>query len=203
MTIYTLFDDSRTICTWRVILWLWAREWAKNRERTLRLSAVAKNKTRLRNRACRAQQSDDLPLWKGWIWNSNDPNMGQHVLWCDSPHAERRAASLRREAAEAAFTLTKIDTLSDQLLSNQLRFTRRIICRAIWIGSRYRNVSPLVPPDIAWIFLAENCASSHRFSYDIDLRFLFKTVLMSTFLRFLYFRRIWGVKHILNYYYQY
>jgi len=45
--------------------------------------------------------------------------MGQHALWRDSPHAvrrtapHRRAASPRREAAEAAFTLTKIDALSD------------------------------------------------------------------------------------------
>jgi len=63
--------------------------------------------------------------------------MGQHALWRDSPHAvrrtapHRRAASPRREAAEAAFTLTKIDALSDQLLSSQLRSTRRIICRAV------------------------------------------------------------------------
>lgn len=63
--------------------------------------------------------------------------MGQHALWRDSPHAERRAAphrraaSPRREAVEAAFTLTKIDTLSDQLLSSQLRFTRKIIRRAV------------------------------------------------------------------------
>lgn len=44
-----------------------ASERAKNRERTARLSAAAKNKARLRNRVRRAQQSDDLPLWKGWI----------------------------------------------------------------------------------------------------------------------------------------
>lgn len=64
----------------------------------------------------------------------------------------RRVASPRREAAEAAFTLTKIDTLSDQLLSSQLRFTRRIICRAVWIAPRYRNASPPTPRDIVWIF---------------------------------------------------
>lgn len=45
-------------------------------------------------------QSDDLPLWKGWIWNSNDPNMGQHALWRDSPHAENRAAPRCRVPAE-------------------------------------------------------------------------------------------------------
>lgn len=129
----------------------------KSRGNTARLSAAAKNKARLRNRVRRAQQSDDLPLWKGWIWNSNDPNMGQHALWRDSPHAERRAAAphrLGREAAEAAFTLTKIDTLSDQLLSSQLRFTRKIIRHAVWIAPRYRNAAfpPLTHRDIAWIF---------------------------------------------------
>lgn len=45
-----------------------------------------------------------------------------------APRCRRIASS--RETAEAAFTLTKIDTLSDQLLSSQLRSTRRITpCR--------------------------------------------------------------------------
>lgn len=44
-----------------------ASDLAKNQEGIVRSSAAAKNKARLRNRVRRAQQSDDLPLWKGWI----------------------------------------------------------------------------------------------------------------------------------------
>lgn len=167
------------------------------------MSAAAKNKARLRNRVRRAQQSDDLPLWKGWIWNSNDPNMGQHALWRDSPHAERRtaprrrAASPRRVAAEAAFTLTKIDTLSDQLLSSQLRFTRKII-RAVWIAPRYRNAtspsSSFAPRDIVGIFrdgINERDSISLELMHLTAIDFyamlsdvLFKTALILIFLVF-------------------
>lgn len=160
----------------------------KSRGNTARLSAAAKNKARLRNRVRRAQQSDDLPLWKGWIWNSNDPNMGQHALWRDSPHAERRAAAPHRlgretaEAAEAAFTLTKIDTLSDQLLSSQLRFTRKIIRHAVWIAPRYRNAAFPPPLPLSHIVILHESLEmeSRRINAPTAIfawhyRFLFKT----------------------------
>lgn len=60
-------DDSRTAYMRHAIMRSRASARAKNREGTARLSAAAKNKARLRNRVRRAQQSDDLPLWKGWI----------------------------------------------------------------------------------------------------------------------------------------
>lgn len=81
------------------------------------------------------------------IWVSM--HCGATLLTQSAAPPRRRAASPRREAA---FTLTKIDTLSDQLLSSQLRFTRKIIRRAVWIAPRYRNAtSPTpLPPCTPW-----------------------------------------------------
>jgi hypothetical protein len=65
--IYLTIDDSRNVrdVLFSVIASERASERAKNREGTARLSAAAKNEARLRNHARCAQQSDDLPLWKG------------------------------------------------------------------------------------------------------------------------------------------
>lgn len=71
--------------------------------------------------------------------------MGQHALWRDSPHAERRRID---DGEEAASTLTKIDTLSDRLLSSQLLHLQDYN-RAIWIAPRYRNATPSTHPMIS------------------------------------------------------
>lgn len=91
---------------------------AKIRERTAHFNAAVKNKARLRNRARRARSPTTF------LYGKDGSEIATTRIWV-SMHCGAtlltQSAALRRHVAverpaEVAFTLTKIDTLSDRLL---------------------------------------------------------------------------------------
>lgn len=140
---YFFADDYRTIRAARNSRIVSERE--KNRERAARLSAAAENKARLRNATRRARSPTTF------LYGKDGSEIATTRIWvsmhCGATLLTQSAAPPHRCGEEAAFTLTKIDTLSDRLLSSQLHL--QDYNRAIWIAPRYRNATPSTHPMIS------------------------------------------------------